>query len=140
MHESKAGSVTWNNSSNSSSKNLQEKTTWIAILISIFFISSLYFLNYSIVEDIQLWDFTLSLWNLPWTSIITNCHTHIFPIFFLLYFITFTKKPKYYNVFCSYYSFYWNEELLFSLQSIYLHKYSQCSNWWNSYFSFQPFY
>lgn len=36
MYESKAGCVTWNNSSSSSSKNLQEKTTWIAVLISIF--------------------------------------------------------------------------------------------------------
>ncbi|TKI92701.1 ABC transporter permease, partial [Bacillus wiedmannii] len=31
----------------------KKKTTWIAVLTSIFFISSLYFLNYSVAEDIQ---------------------------------------------------------------------------------------
>ncbi|TKH17292.1 ABC transporter permease [Bacillus wiedmannii] len=34
-------------------KSIKKKTTWIAVLTSIFFISSLYFLNYSVAEDIQ---------------------------------------------------------------------------------------
>ncbi|WHY27312.1 ABC transporter permease subunit [Bacillus wiedmannii] len=34
-------------------KYFKKKTTWIAVLTSIFFISSLYFLNYSVAEDIQ---------------------------------------------------------------------------------------
>ena len=34
-------------------KSFKKKTTWIAILTSIFFISGLYFLNYSVAEDIQ---------------------------------------------------------------------------------------
>lgn len=34
-------------------KSFKKKTTWIAVLTSILFISSLYFLNYSVAEDIQ---------------------------------------------------------------------------------------